>query len=463
MFPILFVFAHPDGRIAGWQLLGFPSLCRGGLHYPERLAWAHGAAGLQQHDGELVDRYRSLFDAKLSPLIGALAIDTRGADGTQPLFQPDFREWLRRVMRLAVTEGEAEAAGVGDRPGDALPGRAGGLVLTLPNNMIPTVAVTVQRSNADTTPSGQGCSFLVAGDERSRPAALIALPPGYDDGDELAGDFIPFFPSLQGGEGQQPLPPLAIRMPRARPLNEAELLIPVAAPALAVEPTGAIDVIVPTHGRSDGELAEALQSLALQAAVGEIRLIFLGTPTPQTSRLGERLFKSVREAGDIKVAAAMSSAPLIGYLGHGVVLHDRRTLAQLAAMARRPGVASASAVLVSIERRGRGWNVVPVDAGEFAITDGDRGPEIALALWRETLANRRPPGGLWLARRANVEAWVDGATEAGGLHLCTSRITASASASPTGAAALHRHPPPRRSRSSCWSDEAGRSHPFAGL
>ena len=56
----------------------------------------------------------------------------------------------------------------------------------------------------------------------------------------------------------------------------------------------------------------------------------------------------------------LAEAPLVGYLGGGVVMHDARTAAILASLAMDRSTVSASCVLVRSEKRGKHWKT---DAG----------------------------------------------------------------------------------------------------
>ena len=430
-FPILFVFVDEQGWIEAWQLLVFPSLCRGGLHYPELLA-AGGANGIDALNSRSIERLASINQERSVPLIASFEVDLRGADGTHPLFQPDFQHWLRRVARLSIRPKdplpEAGLAYLADavRIQAERPRATGDFELTLTSDMVPTLASVTEECGSghhalDTV------SFIVSGEERSCASSLIRVPN--DLPDELPDHFVPIYPRLNpiasGSSQSQQLPVLAIRMPRSRSLSEAEILVPIAAPFFAPPQSEAVTFIIPVAGRPEDELLEALRSLALQTGTGPRSILFVGDPPASVSRLATRLFSSVQSAADISNAAALTGTALVGYLEPGVLLHDRRTVAFLTDTLSDPVVASASVVLVSAEPRGKGWIVAPVDAGEFAATDGEAHPDLALPLWRATVPQIRPPQSFWITRKANLEAWVASAGTASGRHLCTSLLTAS--------------------------------------
>ena len=99
--PVLLVLSDAQGHATGIGLLPFPSLCRGGLHHAELVG-----ASQSSHP---IDQLRAMSDAHLNALMAQLrgtrrrlvhgiAIDLRGAMGTEPVFDADFAAWLSRVF-----------------------------------------------------------------------------------------------------------------------------------------------------------------------------------------------------------------------------------------------------------------------------------------------------------------------------------------------------------------------------
>jgi hypothetical protein len=123
--------------------------------------------------------------------------------------------------------------------------------------------------------------------------------------------------------------------------------------------------------------------------------------------------------------------PLTGYVGRGIVFHDKRSAGIFAALLRSEEVATASCVLVQTERRGKEWCAAIVDAGTIAGQYGGHTQSaelgiVARQLWRTNYPVAHPMADLWTARTSRVQAWADGSqATAGGSHLVTSLITAS--------------------------------------
>jgi hypothetical protein len=104
----------------------------------------------------------------------------------------------------------------------------------------------------------------------------------------------------------------------------------------------------------------------------------------------------------------------VGYLGAGVVFHDRRTAEALEEIAESPAALTASPEVISVEPRGSGWIVRP-----DAAADLHRLPRMILPL-------AGPPQDLWIARTRSVKDWLSSKQLPGrGSHLCTSHVTVS--------------------------------------
>ena len=437
LFPLLFVFTEPDGRLLGVQQLTFPSLCRGGLHYLEMVADA-GAAGADVGalDSRLAERLVELRQGRSVPLVGELSVDLEGADGTHPLFQPEFRAWLRKVMHVGMSAsgGAADAAADFLRRELALEAGAArsqaAARLLLAGDMIPTIAaLTAPAELATGTRNDLVGSLIVASADAAGASTCIRVPPGMNSAD--FGGSTRIFPIIAPREGfdrlSGKLPLLAIRQPPKRPATEAELLAPsgVRGPAEAVGAQSISWLIWP--GRWAGpELGQSLEALAEQLAATQW-IIFVGEPAPEVADVAGRLFGGrVRWAADAAAASALIDTSLVGYLGAGVILHDRRSVERLSQLVDEPNAASATALVLFAERRGKGALVVPAEGNH--LPDARLFPAAILPL-------AAPPRDLWVARAELARKWLAGDIEAPGHHLCStsvsvSRLSRAASADP---------------------------------
>jgi hypothetical protein len=297
--------------------------------------------------------------------------------------------------------------------------------------MVPTISVLVAGLDPQVEPDETAMGLLILGNEPSQPASLIRMPIGRQP---PANHFRLVIPRVLKSDGSPARAPssaavLALRMPPARPLTDAELLIPVAAPALPIEPsTEGVTWLIEPDRWSGQTLAQGLQSLGAQSAAGPFSLAFIGSAQPEVQALADQLFE-----GRIQISTTAQEAVegvqtgFIGYLGGAVILHDPRSIALLKSMLSEPQTATASAMLVSVEKRGKGWIVSPADAGQIGKREDRRGPvdsQAAIALWRSSWPVILPPRDFWVARTETVRAW-GLRSESNGRHICTALLTAS--------------------------------------
>jgi len=426
-FPLLFVFAEPMGRLRGTRLMAFPSLCRGGLHYPELVSSCTDSpdpleAGLA--DAARLEEVRN----SRNRLVQSIQLDLSGTDGTSPMFQPDFRTWLERVMQVRVCE-----------HGDG-GNRQAGTSLILACDMVPTIRILTERKGKS---EGSDLSvfipLLIAGTEPSQPAMLVEMPP---NAPHVLASHVDGFPAawprlsanrplkLPGG-----LDPAAIRLPRSRELGDAELAVPVASGDLAVpdEISPVTWMIVPQDWKPE-ELVQSLHALALQAGAETHSIGFIGNPDTNLSSAAKDLFAGrVNTFRDASRLAKDAGTPLIGHIGPGVILHDTRSAAILIQLLSDPAISSATCPLVAAEKRGKGWQISVVDAGSLPVRSQMSGPQVEQRvnwqiLWRSTFPVSRPPRDFWIARSASVQDWLKPRPPSPlkrGMHICTSLIAAS--------------------------------------
>ncbi|MEO7187508.1 MAG: hypothetical protein ABIW58_03765 [Sphingomicrobium sp.] len=452
-FPLLFLFADCDGAIIGWQSLVFPSLCRGGLHYPELVLLAQlsgvegGVTDPCLHSEELAGRLQLMLAGEHGPLISAIEVDLTEADGSGPLFQPDFQNWLREITGVAVTAHGGAVAGDQRRhlatavqilPEERAGNKAGRLILG--SDMVPSISALVAGCGPlENVRQSHAMPFAAASMEHSQPATLLFLPrsewPSSGVGRPRA------FPRLESASSTLDMPVAAIRMAPSRPLHEAELLVPVAAPKLSVSKSsaGISWLLWPNDWRED-DLLQSLETIAAQTDAGPSSIVFVGSEPAGAGRLAEQLFVGrVRSVPNVEEALPAIDTPLAAYVGPNVILHDRRTAAHLSTMLDEPRNATASVVMVTVEKRGKGWLVATADAGTIPTLSGSERTvaeqsKDAMLLWRATWSGVKPPRDLWMTRAKSLAVCLssDRDADAGGLHICSALITASYSSPPQG-------------------------------
>jgi hypothetical protein len=421
-FPLLFLFTDLSGSALGTAFLIFPSLCRGGLHYPELLALSYANPDSQIDPGAVdANLAKQLvgFRAGSAPLVSGLAVSLAGADGTHPLLQEDFKRWLRDVMRVSV-----EATGSADTPParylaqaisvGAAPDRGRGASrLRLDANMVPSISALVAAANDEAKSEGVAGSIILSASEPSSAATLIHVPPVAAETLEH-GD--PGLPLLEPNHGALPaaLPILALRCAR-RAISETSLLAPKSPTGNVVDGPGPITWLVFPSRWAVDELPQALEALTLQTGTAA-SIVFIGAASPPTAMLASRLFgRRVETVRSLPDALKRLDTPLVGYLGAGLVLHDRRTVAILADMLGGPAVLTASAPIVAVERQGEGWFVAPTESDDTAIAFSMSGGVIPVPA----------PQHFWIGRSAAVRGWFDETPSRAQVHLCSANVSVS--------------------------------------
>ena len=448
--PVLFVFAQLDGTLTGTRILAFPSLCRGGPHYPELVlsaatATAEGTTNPLSESDRLGARLLRLIRRVDAPAVSQIEVELKGADGTGSLFQPDVRRWLEKVGRISVRACSARKQSPGEIflsqaiALDPSPGRDDqGATLVLGPDMVPTIgALTEARTQGNPAIGSAIVPLLVGSAQSAHPATYIELPGRITSIlDGLGEAEAAKFPRLQSQTGTVlpvNFPPGGIRMSRRGDLYDAELLTPVGDSGfdLRAGPRKGITWLIDAHETTADLLVYAVQALALQDGAAADAITFIGVADPRAVSVARGAFEDrVFAAADLRAAVGSVDTPLAGFIAADVILHDNRSACVLSAMLDDNAVDSGSCVLLSVERRGRAWNAAIVDPGALAAAIGlplnQSGKSLAAAqMWHSTYPVAIPSPDLWVVRSPVLATWIEGAPQrAEAVHLCTSLITA---------------------------------------
>jgi hypothetical protein len=410
--PILFLFTTVEGEIVGTRVLTFPALCRGGLYYAEFLAISatgQPALDIASVDRALCEKLVRLRADVSAPLISGIIVDVDQCDGTQPLFDARYQSWLTDLFGVSisatVTTPKSTANGylLSTIPTD-MSKRAAGTALKIHGGMIPAISVLVAAGGAYRRDEEVLGSLIVSAEEPAQPSTHVRVPQGLQ-ADGLPGQGLGL-PSLSGAPDDE-LVAIALQVPRHRVPTEAELLFP----ALRGQSTGDLEeqsrttwLIWPEQWKSQ-HLADALEALALQSR-RPAAILAVGN-APQNPGF-------FQVAKDLGHALSLVKTDFVGYLGAGIVFHDRRTAEVLEEIAKSTAALTASPEVISVEPRGSGWIVRP-----DAAADLHRLPRMILPL-------AGPPQDLWIARTRSVKDWLSKKQLPGrGSHLCTSHVTVS--------------------------------------
>lgn len=441
-FPLLFVFTSAQGELLGWDALPFPSLCRGGLHYSELVAL--GARGHQSDSKSLAPNRTGMRLAqqlqasrRQSVLVGSLAVDLRGADGTHRLFQPEFKTWLSRVFGVSVAAIHASDGPYADYLSAAVhleslaERRTRGNCLAIASDMVPSISALVATQADGSNEQSVVVPFIVSNKEASQFAVLT--PAAGHPVVDILQQPIPF-PVLQrvesSGLDSAGAPFFALRQPPSRPLTEQELLVPIAAPHIYITTNQVSSTwIISANDWRDSDLLPAIETLAAQSNT-EPCLALIGSVSDDISDVAKHCFRNrLALAPTIGDAVRGIDTAYVGYLGPGVLLHDRRTTAVLAQLLEETAGASASAVIVTVKEHGNRWIVQPTNGGSFR--DSKSGELTTLDqstafFWRSAWPVGLPPQDLWMTRPDILSQWLRAEPdETRGQHWCSALVTAS--------------------------------------
>ena len=445
-WPILVAFAGPDGNLRGVRLLAFPSLCRGGDHYPELLYASNERPSPQELDilgasDRLAERLLSIRRAERAPVVGTIEVEVTGASGTCPMFQPDFKLWLANVASVSVepvggcvdyVAGAALTPASGDR-GDR------GSTLLINHDMVPTIGALTELSRKQRDAGAVALPLIVAGAEPAQPATLVRVPP---DSPKRRGmrryGPVESWPRLSE-KAPATFPPAAIKLPLGRVLTDAELCFPFAHSPIGLDPgqRPVITWMVDASDWDEGALKKAIHALSRQRGIGTDAVCLLGAANHFAT--DDALVASAANYTRLEDAIAAVDTPLAAYLAPGIFLHDPRTGDLLANLLDDDRVLTATCLLVSAHRSGKAWHVSVRDAGAVEAS-GDNSRELIRravcggTLWRTDYPVGAPCSGFWVARASRVKDWIAGAAERQeGFHVCSTVVAATATREATSA------------------------------
>lgn len=440
--PVLLLATSAQGELRGIGRLAFPSLARGGLHYPELvngLASGNGGDLMATSNGYEAS-LRKLRSGKRKAVIKEIELDLAGATGTEPMFRSDLRQLLERVLLIDV----AAAADFQPRASSYLSNaarisaaqaiRSEGANLRLAADMMPGLQSLVALDEGRSEPALEPrCELIVSDVDQAQPAVKFSLPSVNAITHNIRSKFYPLAVPLM----RDAIPnfvPLAIRV-SARQLDDAEFL----APDLSLQPgenvaTQSICWIVDWDDANELLLAQSLTALDLQRGIGTQSLCFLRPPTALVRAVAESAFEGRwKFARDINKGIDSADFDLIGYLGNGVVLHDERTAALLATFLAGPEVSSASCAMVSSFRHGKSWRPLLIEEGhlpvDLRLSFGGARASPAEMIWRASYSVVQPSSHLWVASIGSVRRWLGQEPARDELHIMTSTIAASLEAS----------------------------------
>lgn len=444
-FPILFAFSAPDGLLLGSTLLTFPSLCRGGTHYPEML-WA--AAGRTRAtleavaiSNELTGKLLPLLRMEAEAAVGRIEVNGVGSAGNGPMFRADIRNWLSKVLRvevmdMATVKPRRGAVNLAQQaPAGASSWRDGGASLVVPADVAPTVsALLAYRGAAAAQRDRRPAPLLTSRNDPCGPVMLIDVPslsgPALNPGPEL----IPWVVPGTAGEVPTDFPPAAIRTSMAQELSDAQLLLPLSGDNFSAEGSRApITWIVEPDDWQEGQLGKGLQCFALQRSAGADALALVGpSANAAVGQARDQFPGEVNVFRDEADALRQAKTPLVARVAGGVLLHDSRTADCFASLLINDRVTTASCVIVSAEKRAGVVKTVIVDGGSLLRADGDPAESadsasVAAELWQGSWPASKPSTYLWAARSRD-NPFLSGAGDEDhdlrSIHLCSSAVTA---------------------------------------
>ncbi|WP_083276861.1 sulfotransferase [Sphingobium phenoxybenzoativorans] len=483
--PVLFLETTADGRFRSISLLPFPSLCRGGLHYPELLAIhdEHNPGSLEpinilERSAPMAVEFARLLAGDIQPLLHGVRVDLREADGTEAIFQPATQKWLGQCLNIALQVGPSDltqTSAAREYLRQALsPCMAGNtairanapLVLQISADSIPSIRSLTAPNDRTVGPSMSSgnhaaAAFICTGRDAASSKAVISLPGVAVEAQDKQTPSVKFsFPSYvsrarpDSANNRSPIPsfPAAVRMLGRRELSQAEIISPLAREisplAIGAVPHDAL-VIIGSETALAPELPAVLETLHLQTGSDRLSIFIISgdsVPVSETvSSACDEFFKGRWQTGTSTPAkwSDLSTEAVI-YIGQPVLFHDTRTIATLGAMLENEHVISATCSLIQSSEGKANWNTSVVFSGyvgyqDFGLEEAVRPLDTITWLPRSIYPVVDPGSAVWMAKANRLDTLtVNPITPASprislppsddkGHHLITSLVTATIS------------------------------------
>lgn len=457
--PVLILREDANGDCLDSAVLAFPSLLRGGLHHAEWHAVA-SQVGDQTMEGYMLALLDGLCAETGPLLVGGIAVPCAGASGSERIFQRGLLRELGGFFGIATRLADAPAAGplaqLAGKLGCPTPDmamaarRAGGLDLEVPADAVPSLACLASPRQGYSVSSALYCE---ADALSGKPLALVEVPALPEPCASLNHPALP--PALLRPAmipDRIPPRPAMIRFRDAR-IWQVDVLqplspdVPLPLPS-GEEQTSRVTVVVHAEGNPD-HLGTCLRALDRQYGTWRLDIVLLGDAdcrdralhlaTGRAQVIGAH--EHLAEAGP-QLRETAAGSDFVVFLSSQVCLQDPRSLLAMAAVAKVPGVASASCSLMqctdepgSIPDGHSGQPVYEICA--MGDTVGPKAREM-LQLFPATVvpvsmntarlamfASERlaKPGAGGTAPRT-LDDWLDAAAERGGRHACLTLVRA---------------------------------------
>lgn len=371
--PILCVICSREGDVVDGFVIPFPSLSRKGVHAAEAQLLGRGA----QHSHRVRDYGRTLteellgwFEAK-PPVLSAIEVDLTEATGNEAIFMPAARTWLGD-MGISISGGNANALDMAVQSYLVTAAklephtvRARNGVLHLPSDGLPSLSAVVSRRMK----GGIGSHVVCGTEGLPQPRLFVSLPPMDDTFTALqplkVGRAYPSLKLLDSSTnrklGRSGL--LAIRLPYKRDVSPAELAMPVdehsnssslEIGSISTSPRERITAVIRVKKKES--LGPLLGSLSRQTIAHRLDVILAVDCDVAIEMDVKSIFSGavtvIMNEPESSVAAALNRAveavktPWMLLLDQHIVLHDRRTLATLRALATYRRVATVSCMRI---------------------------------------------------------------------------------------------------------------------
>lgn len=423
-FPLFFILCSSDGDVVSFALLPFPSLCRGGLHYGELLAASQDrpyVQALRDVSGFLFRNWKECGDRSALTLI---EVDLAEATGAERIFGPDIRTWLDGLLNVSVqpgvrTDGIEEASRAWLEEAVRLEPRSSpdeaGRTLQLPADAVPTLhALLVGSSDREAVSIAP---FILAQTHSGKPAWLMSPPPlpiALLSVQPIGANTFPAL--LNESASSEPLSELTNVLPYPMAIRFRDLAAPSMPRLIAPYPpeisSRQIAGVAADEGpsvtiacRFSGDLdamAAVLEALSLQDYAGhlDIRVSVTSEAEQPIAALVRRHFP---ETGKIVIcdpddgigaqldrAAKEATTELLLIMGEDVLLHDRRSLAVLAALMGAPQAGSAGCMLIGSGNAKKPNHLDLIHAGHCLTAGLDDERSLSPAEFSDALAALHP-------------------------------------------------------------------------